>query len=54
MSVHTNEELLDVFLAASSLAALHRKEGGIELSAKYYEQRANEYRQGILRRMTNA
>ena len=51
MTVHTNEELLDVFLAATSLAALHRKDGGIEISRKYYEQKAEDYRREIIRRM---
>lgn len=51
MTVHTNEELLDVFLAATSLAALHRKEGGIATSRQHYEQKAIEYRQEIIRRM---
>lgn len=54
MTVHTNEELLDVFLAATSLAALHRKDGGIEISRKYYEQKAEDYRQEIIRRMGGA
>ena len=52
MTVHTNEELLDVFLAATSLVSLHRKEGGIEISRLHYEQRADEYRREIIRRMS--
>lgn len=54
MTVHTNEELLDVFLAATSLAALHRKKGGLEVSRKYYEQKADDYRREIIRRMSVA
>jgi len=51
VTVHSNEELLDLFLAATSLAALHRKDGGMETSRKYYERAAKDYRQEIIRRM---
>jgi hypothetical protein len=51
LAVHTNEELLDVYLAAKSLASLHSKPGGLELSRREYEQRADGYRREILRRM---
>lgn len=53
MTDHTNEELLDVFLAARSLADLHKQPGGFEVSRDYYEQKANDYRKEIIRRMTN-
>lgn len=52
MTVHTNEELLDLFLAATNLAALHREAGGMETSRKHYEQAAEAYRREIIRRMT--
>jgi len=51
LAVHTDEELLDVFLAARSLASLHSEPGGLELSRPVYQQKADEYRQEILRRM---
>lgn len=51
MTEHTNEELLDVFIAARSLADLHKQPGGIEISRKYYEQKASDYRKEIIRRM---
>ena len=51
MTVHTNEELIDVLLAATNLAALHKKDGGLEGSRMYYEQKANDYRREIIRRM---
>ena len=51
MTDHTNEELLDVFLAATRLAALHREPGGFEQSRQHYEKKAEEYRREIIRRM---
>ena len=51
MTIHTNEELIDVFLAATNLASLHNKDGGLEHSRTYYKQKADEYRREIIRRM---
>lgn len=50
LSIHTDQELLDLYLAATSLKSLHDK-GGLEQHRLHYEQRANEYRQELLRRM---
>lgn len=51
MTVHTNEELLDVFLAATTLVSLHREKGGSEISRQHYSRKADEYREEIIRRM---
>lgn len=51
MTDHTNEELLDAFLAATRLAALHREPGGIEQSRQHYEKKTEEYRREIIRRI---
>ena len=52
LSAYTDEELVELYMAASSLKALHSKPGGLELSRRAYEQRAENYRQEILQRMS--
>lgn len=47
----TNEQLLDLYIAAASLKSLHTKQGGLELHRKHAEDKLEEYRQEILRRM---
>jgi hypothetical protein len=47
-----NEQLLELFLAASHLKTLHSK-GGLELSKQHAQEKQDEYRQEILRRMSH-
>lgn len=47
----TDEQLLDLYIAAASLKSLHTKQGGLELHRKHAEEKLEEYRQEILRRM---
>lgn len=51
LSVHTDEELIELYMAASSLRDLHSRPGGLELSRQLYEQKAENYRREILQRM---
>lgn len=50
MAVHTDAELLDVYIAARTLMGLHAK-GGLEQSRLHAKAKADEYRAEILRRM---
>lgn len=49
----TNEQLLNLFLAAASLKSLHSKQGGLEQHRNQAEVKLEEYRQEILRRMNH-
>lgn len=51
LSTVTNEELLDLFLGALALKKLHTEKGGLEQHFKHAEEKIDEFRKEILRRM---